>query len=108
MHSGLLCIWVIDPSTLNSEAPRLQGGASRKGNLIYIVPLDPAYKAGLAGHLPVTLFPNFHRFPFAFQNFLELFPPLCLSNTNALLISTIARPPLSPSGGEGALSFFQK
>jgi hypothetical protein len=30
-----------------------KGGASRKGNLIYIVPLDPAYKAGLAGHLPV-------------------------------------------------------
>jgi len=28
-------------------------GASRKGNLIYIVPLDPACKAGLAGHLPV-------------------------------------------------------
>jgi len=37
-----------------SEAPRPQGGASRKGNLIYIVPLDPAYKAGLAGHLPVN------------------------------------------------------
>jgi len=36
-----------------NEAPRPQGGASRKGNLIYIVPLDPAYKAGLAGHLPV-------------------------------------------------------
>jgi len=34
------------------EAPRPQGGASRKGNFIYIVPLDPAYKAGLAGHLP--------------------------------------------------------
>jgi len=37
-----------------SEAPRPLGGASRKGNLIYIVPLDPAYKAGLAGHLPVN------------------------------------------------------
>jgi hypothetical protein len=36
------------------EAPRSQGGASRKGNFILIVPLDPAYKAGLAGHLPVT------------------------------------------------------
>jgi hypothetical protein len=36
------------------EAPRPQGGASRKGNLIYIVPLDPAYKAGLAGHLPAN------------------------------------------------------
>ena len=40
-----------------------QAGASRprsgeqnvsQGNLIYIVPIDPAYKAGLAGHLPVT------------------------------------------------------
>jgi hypothetical protein len=36
------------------EAPRPQGGASRKGNYILIVPLDPAYKAGLAGHLPVN------------------------------------------------------
>jgi len=35
------------------EAPRPQGEASRKGNFILIVPLDPAYKAGLAGHLPV-------------------------------------------------------
>ncbi len=35
------------------EAPRAQRGASRKGNFFYIVPLDPAYKAGLAGHLPV-------------------------------------------------------
>jgi hypothetical protein len=32
-----------------SEAPRPQGGASRKGNTLLIVPLDPAYKAGLAG-----------------------------------------------------------
>jgi hypothetical protein len=36
-----------------SEAPGPQGGASRKGNFILIVLLDPAYKAGLAGHLPV-------------------------------------------------------
>ena len=36
-----------------SEAPRLEGGASRKGNFTLIVPLDPAYKAELAGHLPV-------------------------------------------------------
>jgi hypothetical protein len=27
------------------EAPRPQGGASRKGDFIYIVPLDPAYPA---------------------------------------------------------------
>ena len=31
-------------------------GASWKGNLIFIVPLDPAYpaRAGLVGHLPVS------------------------------------------------------
>jgi hypothetical protein len=34
-----------------SEAPRPQAGASRKGNIVLVVPLDPAYKAGLAGHL---------------------------------------------------------
>ncbi len=37
------------------EAPRPQGGASRKGNFVHIVPLDPAYKAGLAGHVPVKV-----------------------------------------------------
>jgi hypothetical protein len=36
------------------EAPRPQGGASRKGNFVHIVPLDPAYKAGLAGHVPAN------------------------------------------------------
>jgi hypothetical protein len=50
-----------------SEAPQPQTGASRarsgerkasEGNIALIVPLNPAYKAGLAGHLPVnTLFP---------------------------------------------------
>jgi len=51
------------PSKVKLSAHK--GGASRarsgeqkqnvsQGNLIYIVPLDPAYKAGLAGHLPVT------------------------------------------------------
>ncbi len=40
-------------SPIASEAPRLQGGASRKGSFVCIVPLDPAYKAGLAGHVPV-------------------------------------------------------
>jgi len=31
--------------------------AGLPGNVLsfYIVPLDPAYKAGLAGHVPVTL-----------------------------------------------------
>jgi hypothetical protein len=33
----------------NSEAPRQQGGASRHCNIIYIVPLNPASKAGLRG-----------------------------------------------------------
>jgi len=35
------------------RSPRLHGEASRKRNVIYIVPLDPAYKAWLAGHLLV-------------------------------------------------------
>ena len=35
-----------------SEAPRPQGAASRRGSFLHIVPLDPAYKAGLAGHVP--------------------------------------------------------
>ena len=30
-------------STLKSEAPRPQGGASRRGSFLRIVPLDPAY-----------------------------------------------------------------
>jgi hypothetical protein len=34
------------------EAPRPQGAASRRGIIIHIVPLHPAYKAGLAGHVP--------------------------------------------------------
>jgi hypothetical protein len=36
------------------EAPRPQAGASRKGNIFLVVPLDLAYKAGLAGHLPAS------------------------------------------------------
>ena len=45
------------------EARRPEGAASRarsgeqnvsQGNFILIVPLDPAYKAGLTGHLPAT------------------------------------------------------
>jgi len=36
------------------EASRPKGGASRQGIFFYIVPLDPAYKAGLAGHIPVS------------------------------------------------------
>jgi len=35
------------------KLPAHKGGASRKGNFILIVPLGPAYKAALAGHLPV-------------------------------------------------------
>jgi hypothetical protein len=34
-----------------SEAPRLQGGASRSLIILFrYMPLDPAYKAGLARH----------------------------------------------------------
>jgi hypothetical protein len=29
--------------------------APRRGNFVHIVPLDPAYKAGLAGHVPVNI-----------------------------------------------------
>ncbi len=29
-----------------------RAGASRKGSFVRIVPLDPAYQAGLAGHVP--------------------------------------------------------
>jgi len=38
---------------IGCEAPCPQGGASWTGSFAYILPLDPAYKAGLAGHLPV-------------------------------------------------------
>jgi hypothetical protein len=40
---------------MSIEAARPQGGASRKGNFILIVPLDPAYEAGLAGHMPANI-----------------------------------------------------
>jgi hypothetical protein len=39
--------------SIKNEAPRQRGEASRKGDIVHIVPLDPAYKAGLAGHVPV-------------------------------------------------------
>jgi hypothetical protein len=39
-------------SERKSEAPRPQGAASRRGSFLHIVPLDPTYKAGLAGHVP--------------------------------------------------------
>jgi len=41
-----------------SEAPRPQGGASRRGSFVHVVPLDPAYKAGLAGHVPAMVIAN--------------------------------------------------
>jgi len=34
-----------------SEAPRPRGGASRRGSFVDIVPLEPAYKAGLSEHV---------------------------------------------------------
>jgi hypothetical protein len=34
------------------EAPHSQGRASRKGSFVHIVPLAPACRAGLAGHVP--------------------------------------------------------
>jgi hypothetical protein len=38
---------------IQNEAPRPQGGASRKGDFVYVVPLNPTCKAGLTGHAPV-------------------------------------------------------
>jgi len=34
------------------EPLRPNGEATRKGNFVPIVPLNPAYKAGAAGHVP--------------------------------------------------------
>jgi hypothetical protein len=60
-----------EPSTLTGqaipkfkfEAPRPQAGASRERKTVLIVPLGPAYKAGLAGHLPVKTSPHLHPLP---------------------------------------------
>ena len=38
--------------------PAHRAGLPGKEISFLIVPLDPAYKAGLAGHLPVTSFPQ--------------------------------------------------
>jgi hypothetical protein len=46
---------IIELAARNYEAPRpYKGGASRRGNFVHIVPLDPDCKAGLAGHVPVN------------------------------------------------------
>jgi len=46
----------IEGSALNNHQsflkPPAQGWASRKGSFVHIVPLDPASKAGLTGHVP--------------------------------------------------------
>jgi hypothetical protein len=47
-------------TTKDSEAPRPHGGASRRGSFVHIVPLDPAFKAGIAGHVPVKKRHHFH------------------------------------------------
>jgi hypothetical protein len=61
--SGFLNQFCYNNPVFPNEAPRPQGGASRarsgepeasKGNFVYIVPLAPTYKAGLAGHLPAS------------------------------------------------------
>lgn len=73
----------------NSEAPPAtpsgrdrHAGASRKRNLIYIVPRNLTYEAGLAGHLPAEFphnkvfrrsYPN--RFSFDIQCFALRYPP---------------------------------
>jgi len=35
-----------------AKLPAHRAGASRRGSFIHIVPLHPAYNAGLAGHVP--------------------------------------------------------
>jgi hypothetical protein len=40
------------PSVVKLSA--LKGGASRQGSFIYIVPLDPALKSGVKGHVPIN------------------------------------------------------
>ena len=42
---------------------RARDGASRKGNFVHIVPLNPAYEAGLAGHVPAKDFGPFMNHP---------------------------------------------
>jgi len=42
-------------SIRNVKLPALRSGASREGIIIHIVPLYPANKAGLAGHVPVNI-----------------------------------------------------
>ncbi len=46
---------IITQPAQKSEALRPQGGASRRGSFVDIVPLVSAYKSGLAGHVPAIL-----------------------------------------------------
>jgi hypothetical protein len=46
-------------TTINVKLPAHRAGLPGKETSFLIVPLDPAYKAGLAGHLPVNQLP-FH------------------------------------------------
>ena len=41
---------------------KLPAGASRKRYIVLIVPLDPAYMAGVAGHLPAKGMSKFKMF----------------------------------------------
>ena len=65
----------IPDSLLGSEAPRPQAGASPHCTIIsYCAPLDPAYKAGLAVHVPVKC-----------EGSLECILPLSIRNGNCVL-----------------------
>jgi hypothetical protein len=55
-----------EPRGILSEAPRPQGGASRQCNIIYIVPLYPAYPAR-AGRGTFRSRPNHQAISFHFQ-----------------------------------------
>jgi hypothetical protein len=44
---------LFEPRRQNLKLPAHRAGLPGKVILLYIVPLDPAYKAGLTGHVPV-------------------------------------------------------
>jgi hypothetical protein len=53
----LLCI---PDGNKNMKLPAHRAGLPGKENFIYIVPLDPVYKTGLAGHVPANAFYVIH------------------------------------------------
>ena len=75
------------------EAFRPQGEASRQCNIIYIVPLQPAYKAGLSGYIPVR-FQILDSYMLKSESFLPIFHAP----------SPFPSPRWGEGGGEGKIS----